>query len=174
MNIYLPKESTKKPKPLSFGSHTITQVKVLLLHCKQWVVFNKNEPYTVSFCLFSFFSNKILWKKWYSSLGFKLGPSNLKPFDSLRVKCNDVFLKNGPFPVSVSLFLSFLQIIGNIGSIKVANNGIRTTDLWCRKRPLCQLSHNRWYDVFNQILALSFRLCRQCKSLQLALLSITV
>ena len=34
------------------------------------------------------------------------------------------------------------QLTENIGSIKFANDRIRTADLWCWKRPLCQLNHN--------------------------------
>ena len=44
------------------------------------------------------------------------------------------------------LFLYFRRFYklptGNIGSIKVADDWIRTVDLWCRKRLLCQLNHN--------------------------------
>ena len=47
---------------------------------------------------------------------------------------------------SWTLFLYFRlfykQLIGNIGSIKVAGDLIRTMDLWCWKRLLSQLSHN--------------------------------
>ena len=34
------------------------------------------------------------------------------------------------------------QLTENIGSIKFAKDRIRTADLWCWKRPLCQLNHN--------------------------------
>ena len=54
---------------------------------------------------------------------------------------NFVFL-NEPFSASFSLFSSFQQLIVNMLIIKLANDWIGTTDLWYRKRPLCQLSHN--------------------------------
>ena len=39
------------------------------------------------------------------------------------------------------IFVFFLkQLPGSIGLIKVADDWIWNTDLWCRKRPLCQLS----------------------------------
>ena len=36
----------------------------------------------------------------------------------------------------------YKQLTGNIGSIKVSNDWIRTAEIWCRKQLLCQLSHN--------------------------------
>ena len=64
---------------------------------------------------------------------------------------------NEPFPASFSLFSSFLgrnwQIITFEYQFIVANVGIWTTDLWCRKRPLCQLRHNHgptcWYFYYD-------------------------
>ena len=49
------------------------------------------------------------------------------------------FYKNGPFPASSSLFPSFQY---SFEYINFADDWIWTTDLWCRKRPLYQLSHN--------------------------------
>ena len=47
------------------------------------------------------------------------------------------------FPVSFSIFcLFYKQFKVNNGSIKAADDWIRTPDLWFRKQPLCQLSHN--------------------------------
>ena len=53
------------------------------------------------------------------------------------------FFLNGPFPASfffIFIFsMSFLmQLIVN----NISDDWIRTTDLWCRKRPLYQLRHN--------------------------------
>ena len=47
------------------------------------------------------------------------------------------------FPGLLFFIFVFLyeQLTGNIGSIKVAVDWIRTAELWCSKRPLCQLSH---------------------------------
>ena len=55
-----------------------------------------------------------------------------------------LFKKIGPFPASFSLFSSFLdsndrKIQSNYYNADVGN---RTANIWCRKRPLCQLRHN--------------------------------
>ena len=47
------------------------------------------------------------------------------------------------------------QLIGNVCSIKVADDWIRIPDLWCWKQLLCQLSHNHCPDIF----ALSLLIC---------------
>ena len=49
------------------------------------------------------------------------------------------FLKKyGPFPASFFIFVFSIQLTVN----NFADDWIRTADLWCRKRPLYQLSHN--------------------------------
>ena len=59
-----------------------------------------------------------------------------------------VFLKNGPFPASFffifvfSINSNWQQLTVNKCSVNFANGWIRTADLWYRKRPLYQLSHN--------------------------------
>ena len=48
----------------------------------------------------------------------------------------------GPLLDSFSLFSSFQHSCQYRGYIKFANVRIRTTDRWCQKLPLYQLSHN--------------------------------
>ena len=56
-----------------------------------------------------------------------------------------VFLKNGPSPASFSLFSSFQYTVNSKQMFnkkkKIYDDGIRTADLWYRKRPVSQLSH---------------------------------
>ena len=51
-------------------------------------------------------------------------------------------LKNGPVPASFLNLFSYFQYSRQNVHIKIADDWIRTADLWCRKRPLYQLSHN--------------------------------
>ena len=48
--------------------------------------------------------------------------------------------RSRPFFLDFRLF--YKQFRANIGSIKFANDWIRTADLWFWKQPLCQLNHN--------------------------------
>ena len=78
--------------------------------------------------------------------------SSISMMSSSSVKISSVtfkdLLKNVRFneshsrPLFLHFRLFFKQLTGTIGSIKVTDNWIQTTDLWCRKRPLCQLYHN--------------------------------
>ena len=54
----------------------------------------------------------------------------------------NTFFNNGPFPAALFFIFVF--------SIQLTVNWIRTADLWCRKRPLYQLSHNH-FCPFQQI-----------------------
>ena len=53
---------------------------------------------------------------------------------------------NGPYPTSFSLFSSFQCTVDSKQMFNIniifADDWIRTADLWYRKRPLYQLSHN--------------------------------
>ena len=44
-------------------------------------------------------------------------------------------------PLFLYFRLFYKQLTENIGSIKVADDRIRTADLWLWKQPLCQLSN---------------------------------
>ena len=67
----------------------------------------------------------------------------------------------GPFPASFFfIFAVSIQLTVNKCSINLANDWIRTADLWYRKRPLCQLSHNHCPIIFailgNYILTMAY------------------
>ena len=78
--------------------------------------------------------------------------SSISMMSSSSVKISSVtfkdLLKNVRFneshsrPLFLHFRLFFKQLTGTIGSIKVTDNWIQTADLWCRKRPLCQLCRN--------------------------------
>ena len=53
-----------------------------------------------------------------------------------------LFLKNGPFSASFTLFSSFQYSWQYKVNINFANDWIWTVDFWCRKRLLYQLRHN--------------------------------
>ena len=52
------------------------------------------------------------------------------------------------WPLFLYFRLFYKQLTGNLSSLKFADGWIRTTDLWCRNRPLCQLSHNHCPSSF--------------------------
>ena len=66
-------------------------------------------------------------------------------------KQQGIFL-NGPFPASFSLFSSLQYTVDSIQMLdinkKIADDWIRTADLWYRKWPLYQLSHNYFPQLF--------------------------
>ena len=57
---------------------------------------------------------------------------------------------NWPLLASFSLFSSFQSTIDSqtMFNVNFADDWIRTTDLWCWKRPLYQLSHNHFFSLF--------------------------
>ena len=91
------------------------------------------------------------WWRWRWSWGPEWLPriSRLGTLERLEVPKNypenvfTFFKKNGPFPASFSLFSCF-QCSWQLTMFNknFADDWIRTADLWCRKRPLYQLSHN--------------------------------
>ena len=64
----------------------------------------------------------------------------------LRVLTLYLFL-NGPFPASFSPFQYSWQWTNKHPILKFANDWIRPANLWRRKRPLYQLSHNHRLDL---------------------------
>ena len=66
-------------------------------------------------------------------------------------KFNKFFKKNWPYPASFCLYSSFQYTVDgkqmfNI-NLNIAYEWIRTEDLWYRKRPLYQLSHNHCPEI---------------------------
>ena len=57
-----------------------------------------------------------------------------------------VFLKDGPFLASFSLFSSFLFKY-TFGRLNFAGVEIQTADLWCQKQSLYQLSHHHCHPL---------------------------
>ena len=65
--------------------------------------------------------------------------------------------KNGPFTASFSLCSSFLDCNWQIITFEdfFADARIRTADLWCQKRPLCQLRYNHCPKELSNLQTLS-------------------
>ena len=81
----------------------------------------------------------------FSKISVRLSTSFLQffCFKVLHFAANVCIFSYGPFPSSFSLFSSFQQLTFSTCSVSnFADNRMRTADLWCGHRLLCQLSHN--------------------------------
>ena len=82
--------------------------------------------------------------------------------------CPPFVKKLGHFRPLFAIFTSFQQLTVNMFIINLANEWIRTAELWYWKRPLCQLSHNhfpRFPFCFLSILKWTIRRRLNCKKL---------
>ena len=64
------------------------------------------------------------------------------------INFHTAFLKNRPFLASFFHILTLsIQLTEKNIQYKCCNDWIRTADLWCRKRPLYQLSYNHYPQI---------------------------
>ena len=81
-------------------------------------------------------TTKLTYKK---SVFKKKSTSSTATVSAMGAKYEMIVFDNRPLP---PLFFFFVVLVQLIVNVKVDDDSIRTTDLWCQKRPLYQLSHN--------------------------------
>ena len=122
---------------------------------------NKIEIIFLNIAEINFIFNEPKWK-WASWKPFKvwiefndskrrevgkdfLSSNNIHDATATTTQTLNTIFKSGPFPASfLFIFVFSIQLIINKCSINFADDWSRTADLWYRKRPLYQLSHNHF------------------------------